>query len=173
MADVHSPEVRSKNMRAIRGRDTRPELVIRKSLHNLGFRYRISPSELPGKPDIYFPKYRAVILVNGCFWHAHGCYMFHLPATRKEFWKDKLSKNIYRDRKVIKSLLDKGLRVLVVWECSVKGKKKIKKELLLDCIANWIRSESILSVADISGVRDVRETEGCFYNSCGKISDCC
>lgn len=99
--------------------------------------------------------------------------MFHLPATRKEFWKDKLSKNIYRDRKVIKSLLDKGLRVLVVWECSVKGKKKIKKELLLDCIANWIRSESILSVADISGVRDVRETEGCFYNSCGKISDCC
>lgn len=173
MADVHSPEVRSKNMRAIRGRDTKPELIIRKGLHHLGFRYRISPPELPGKPDLYFPKYRAVIFVHGCFWHAHRCYMFHLPATRREFWKEKLNKNIQRDKKVTQSLLDKELRVLVVWECAIKGRKKIKKELLLDCIARWVRSGGIHSVADINGVRDVRETEGCIHNCCGKISDEC
>ncbi|WP_418135452.1 very short patch repair endonuclease [Oceanimonas smirnovii] len=152
MADVHSPEVRSKNMRAIRGRDTKPELIIRKGLHHLGFRYRISPPELPGKPDLYFPKFRAVIFVHGCFWHAHRCYMFHLPATRREFWKEKLNKSVQRDQKVIQALLRKGLRVLVVWECSVKGKKKIKRELLIDGIARWLYSENVLSEYDVNGL---------------------
>jgi len=121
MADVHSPEIRRKNMRAIRGVDTKPEIKIRKLLHKNGFRYCISPKELPSKPDIYFPKYKACILVNGCFWHGHYCHMFKWPGTNKEFWGEKISATIQRDLKNITKLHALGIKTLVVWECAQRG----------------------------------------------------
>lgn len=117
MTDVHSPEVRSKNMRAIRNRDTKPELLVRKALHAAGFRYRLGGCGLPGRPDLVFPKYRTVVFVNGCFWHAHDCRFFKIPKTRTEFWLKKIDGNRNRDAKVSLELAEMGWRVLVVWEC--------------------------------------------------------
>lgn len=173
MTDVHSPEVRSKNMRAIRGRDTRPEIFLRKSLHNAGFRYRISPADLPGKPDIYLPRYRTVIFVHGCFWHCHGCYLFKLPLNRRDFWLNKLSGNVERDQCNLKLLLDNGYRVLVVWECALKGKHKLQPDQLLTDIKGWISVGDLISVADTEGFTNVRETERYFCRCCGKIPDGC
>jgi len=90
MTDVHSKAVRSKNMAAIKGRNTKPELSVRKALHNAGFRYRLHVTSLPGKPDLVFPRYKAVIFVQGCFWHQHQCAMFHWPKTRTEWWRQKI-----------------------------------------------------------------------------------
>ena len=91
MPDIVSPEVRSRMMSGIRGRDTKPELVLRRGLHALGFRYRISPKDVPGKPDMVFPRYHAVILAHGCFWHGHDCHLFRWPSSRREFWRAKIS----------------------------------------------------------------------------------
>src|ERR1700710_434307 len=91
--DVHSPEVRSHNMSRIRGRDTKPEMLIRRGLHARGFRFRLHARDLPGRPDLVFPKRSAAVLVHGCFWHGHDCPMFHLPATRPEFWQAKINSN--------------------------------------------------------------------------------
>ncbi len=99
MTDVHSPAVRSKNMQAIRSKNTRPEITVRSLLHAAGFRYRLHVSDLPGKPDLVFPKYRAVIMVNGCFWHGHDCKFCKLPSTRIDFWKQKIEKNRANDER--------------------------------------------------------------------------
>lgn len=118
MTDVHSPEVRSKNMRAIRNRDTKPELLVRKALHAAGFRYRLGGCGLPGRPDLVFPKYRTVVFVNGCFWHQHiGCKLAAMPKTNTEFWHKKLQANVHRDSEVMEKLSSLGWRVLVIWEC--------------------------------------------------------
>lgn len=110
-------------MRGIRGSNTKPELQVRKALHAYGFRYRLNAKELPGRPDIVLPKWKAVIFVHGCFWHAHqGCRYFRIPATRTEFWEQKLSANAARDARQIEQLLAMGWRVLVVWECSLKNR---------------------------------------------------
>ena len=171
MTDVHSPEVRSKNMRAIRGRDTKPEIWLRKSLHKLGFRYRIAPTNLPAKPDIYLRKYNAVVLVHGCFWHAHGCYLFKLPMNRRQFWLEKLSTNIERDKRSLKLLLDKGYRVLIVWECALKGKHKLLSAQLLENIQEWFLTGGQVAAVDTEGFTDVREVERYFCRCCGKIPD--
>ncbi|WP_212786303.1 very short patch repair endonuclease [Ferrigenium kumadai] len=121
MADVHSPAVRSKNMRAIRSKNTKPELLVRKSLHAAGFRYRLHDKRLPGKPDIVLPKYRTVIFVHGCFWHGHDCKFFKLPQTRTKFWQEKIETNQARDREHIAQLIQLGWSVIVVWECEVKA----------------------------------------------------
>lgn len=173
MADVHSPEVRSKNMRAIRGRDTRPEIFLRKSLHKAGFRYRISTADLPGKPDVYLPRYRTVIFVHGCFWHCHGCYLFKLPLNRRDFWLNKLSGNVVRDQRNLKLLLDNGYRVLVVWECSLKGRNKLSSDQLITNIQQWLNVGGSIAVADTEGFTDVRETERYLCRCCGKIPDGC
>ena len=125
-------------MANIRGKNTQPELLIRKGLHARGFRYRLHDARLPGKPDIVFPKYGAVIFVNGCFWHRHDCDLFRWPSTRPEFWKEKIEGNRRRDLQSIADLESLGWRVLTVWECAVKGKNKITPELLLAEIAMWI-----------------------------------
>lgn len=171
MTDVHTPDIRSKNMRAIRGGDTKPEIILRKKLHKAGFRYRISPKNIPGKPDIYLPKYNAVIFINGCFWHAHGCYLFRVPLTRKEFWRAKLSSNAARDMRNIRLLSAIGYRILVVWECALKGRFKPDQEMLHQKVGEWIRSECSLAVADTKGVRWLTGSESDFNDCFGQIID--
>jgi DNA mismatch endonuclease (patch repair protein) len=120
-ADVLTPQQRQLNMSRIRARDTRPEMAVRRGLHALGLRYRLHDRTLPGSPDLVFPRYRTAVFVHGCFWHVHGCAMSKWPATRPEFWQKKLGANAARDRRVLASLQTAGWRVLVIWECSLRG----------------------------------------------------
>lgn len=121
MADVHTPEQRSYNMSRIRGKDTKPEELVRKYLFSQGFRYRKNDARLPGKPDIVLPKYKTVIFVNGCFWHAHeGCKYFVWPKNNADFWKKKIESNVERDEKNYQLLKNLGWNVLIVWECELK-----------------------------------------------------
>ena len=121
MADVHTPEQRSYNMSRIRSKNTKPEELVRKYLFSQGFRYRKNDVRLPGKPDIVLPKYKTVIFVNGCFWHAHeGCKYFVWPKNNEEFWKNKITGNIRRDSYIYMKLEQMGWNVIVVWECQLK-----------------------------------------------------
>jgi len=125
MADVHDKATRSYNMSRIKGRNTKPELLVRKYLHNNGFRYRLYNRNLPGKPDLTLPKYQTVIFVNGCFWHGHkGCRYFVLPETRKIWWQDKIEETIKRDFRTTKKLNDLGWNAIVIWECGLKSDKR-------------------------------------------------
>ena len=124
MTDVHDKVTRSYNMSQIKESNTKPEILVRKFLFSKGFRYRINDKKLPGKPDIVLPKYKTVILVNGCFWHGHeNCKYFTLPKTRTEWWKDKIEKNKENDVKKHAQLTSLGYNVLIVWECKVKNKE--------------------------------------------------
>jgi DNA mismatch endonuclease (patch repair protein) len=142
MTDVHSKAVRSKNMAAIKGRNTKPELSVRKALHNAGFRYRLHVTSLPGKPDLVFPRYKAVIFVQGCFWHQHQCAMFHWPTTRIDWWRQKISANRKHDEAVQDKLRELGWRVMLVWECVLKGKHKVPLQQLTLDISHWLRHGS-------------------------------
>lgn len=114
--------------------NTKPEMIIRRGLHALGWRYRLHAKDLPGRPDLVFPARHAVILVQGCFWHGHDCALFRWPSTREEFWRTKLSGNIARDRRVRDQLLELGWRVLEVWECTLRGKSRLPvDEVLVRC----------------------------------------
>ena len=112
-------------MSGIRGTDTKPELVLRRGLHQLGFRYRLHDRRLPGTPDLVFPRYNAVIFVNGCFWHGHDCHLFRWPKTREKFWKSKITGNMQRDTRNWGLLEAEGWRILVVWECALKEGESI------------------------------------------------
>lgn len=125
-------------MSGIQGKNTNPEISIRKALHARGFRYRLHVKHLPGKPDLVLPKYKAVVFVHGCFWHGHTCRYFTPPQTRPDFWLEKIGKNQIRDRSQEASLLEQGWRVLVVWECAVRSMKREKSLLLIDLIAEWL-----------------------------------
>lgn len=142
MADIVSADVRSRMMSGIKGKDTKPELIVRKSLHRAGFRYRLHDRRLPGKPDMVFPKWQAVIFVHGCFWHGHDCHLFRLPSTRTEFWKDKIDGNIERDRKSCSRLLADEWRVATVWECALKGKTKRNIEEVVSSLSIWLQSDA-------------------------------
>jgi len=125
--DVHSKEQRSYNMSQIKGKNTKPEILVRKYLFSLGFRYRVNYKKLPGKPDIVLPKYKTLIFIDGCFWHGHiGCRYFVIPKTRTEFWTDKISANIETDRTVREKLENMGWLVLTIWECELKKEKREK-----------------------------------------------
>lgn len=137
--DILTPEERSKVMSSIRSKNTRPELRIRKALHALGFRYRLHTAIL-GKPDIYLPKYKVAIFINGCFWHGHDCSLFKQPATRTEFWMAKISNNKKRDQKVLETLQAENIRICVVWECALRGKGIDKFSFLIEKIKKWILS---------------------------------
>ena len=127
MADVHEPEVRSFNMSQIKGKDTKPEMLVRRFLHASGYRYRLHDSKLPGKPDIILPKYGTIIFVHGCFWHAHeGCKYFVVPKTRTEWWLNKLNGNKKRDIENKKKLSAMGWKVLTIFECELKPDKRGK-----------------------------------------------
>jgi DNA mismatch endonuclease (patch repair protein) len=125
MADVHNIATRSYNMSRIKGKNTKPEMLVRKYLHANGLRYRLYNKNLPGKPDLALSKYHTVIFVNGCFWHGHkGCRYFVLPKTRTEWWKDKIEKTIKRDQKRRMELKELGWNPLVIWECELKPEKR-------------------------------------------------
>jgi DNA mismatch endonuclease (patch repair protein) len=141
MTDVVSPETRSRMMSGIRGTNTRPEIIIRKKLHALGFRFRLHSKKLPGKPDIVLPRYRAVIFINGCFWHLHDCHLFKWPATRTDFWQSKLTGNRKNDQLHFEELEKSGWRVLVIWECALKGKTRLPIEDVIAATAEWLRSD--------------------------------
>jgi DNA mismatch endonuclease (patch repair protein) len=120
MADVHSPETRSFNMSRIRGKHTKPELLVRTFLHHQGFRYRLHNKHLPGKPDIVLKKFNSAIFIHGCFWHGHdGCKFFKIPQTRSQWWKEKIYGNKSRDEKNIKELADSRWKVIIIWECEL------------------------------------------------------
>lgn len=142
MTDVHSKEVRSFNMGRIKGKDTKPEMLVRSFLFNKGFRYRLHDKKLPGKPDMVFPKYRTVVFINGCFWHGHkGCKYFKLPQTRTRWWADKIKKNQDRDVVNITALRNSDWRVITIWECLVKNDKKEKTlEKLVKDLSKWQRA---------------------------------
>ncbi len=127
-------------MAGIRGKDTKPELFIRKALHARGFRYRLHDHKLPGKPDLSFPKYRAVILVNGCFWHGHDCHLFKWPSTRQEFWRKKITLNRKKDEETRQALERQGWRVGVIHECALKGKTRLDPNRVIDTTEKWLRS---------------------------------
>lgn len=110
-------------MSGIRGKDTKPEMIVRKALHRAGYRYRLHVKDLPGKPDIVLPKYKTVIFVHGCFWHRHDCEKFKWPKTRPEFWREKIEGNVERDRETVSDLEKLGWKVLLVWECEVTSSK--------------------------------------------------
>ncbi len=119
--DVHSPTQRSFNMSKIRGKDTRPEMVVRRWLWANGYRYRLHRKDLPGRPDIVLPKYHAVIFVHGCFWHRHGCKYSTFPSTRQNFWQTKFEGNVQRDKDNQARLTSQGWRVFVLWECEINS----------------------------------------------------
>ena len=122
MTDTHSKEVRSRNMSHIRSKDTKPEVAVRKYLFSKGFRYRKNVKTLPGCPDIVLPKYKTVIFVNGCFWHKHDCSRFVWPSSNEDYWREKITRNVKRDRENYEQLKNIGWNIYVVWECQLKKK---------------------------------------------------
>ena len=141
MSDIVNSKKRSQMMSGIRNKNTGPEILIRKNLHSRGFRYRLHGNKLPGKPDIILPRYRAVIFVNGCFWHGHECHLFKWPQTRKTFWENKISDNKLRDKKNITALIKEDWRVAVVWECALRGKTRLELLDVISTIEQWIMYE--------------------------------
>lgn len=125
-------------MAGIRGKDTRPEMILRRGLHARGFRFRLHDRRLPGSPDLVFPGRRAAVFVHGCFWHGHACPLFRLPATRQEFWRAKIEGNAARDKAAEAALLADGWRVFTIWECALKGRGRLPAETVLDRAAEWL-----------------------------------
>jgi DNA mismatch endonuclease (patch repair protein) len=123
MSDIYSKSKRSDIMSKISGKETKPEILVRKFLFSKGFRFRKNVKELPGKPDIVLPKYKTIIFVHGCFWHGHSCDRGVLPKTNHEFWHEKIGKNIERDNRNIFELKEKGWNVIIVWQCEIKNKE--------------------------------------------------
>lgn len=124
MADKVTPAQRSAMMAAVKNKDTKPEFVVRKRVFAAGFRYRLHVRKLPGTPDLVFPRYRVAVFVHGCFWHGHDCPKGKLPATNREFWQDKITKNIDRDRRAVKALEDAGWQVVTIWSCRLAERTK-------------------------------------------------
>lgn len=138
MVDVVDAATRSRMMAGIRGRDTKPEIELRRALHALGIRYRLHDKRLPGKPDLVFPRFRAAVFVHGCFWHRHeGCRFTTTPATRPDFWNAKFGANVERDCRNVEALLAYGWRTGIVWECAIKtwGGNAVAKE-----VRDWLRT---------------------------------
>lgn len=127
MADVHTPQQRSYNMSRIKSADTKPEMLVRRFLHGLGYRYKLHDKTLPGKPDIVLPKYNTVIFIHGCFWHGHpNCRYYVAPKTRTGWWLAKINRNRVNDKKHAAALRKAGWKVITVWECQLKAKKAEK-----------------------------------------------
>lgn len=141
MTDIVSPSERSRMMSGIRGKNTLPEMLVRRLLFAAGFRFRLHRRDLPGTPDIVMPGYKVVIFVHGCFWHAHqGCKYAKVPSTRNEFWAAKLQANVDRDQRVVERLASMGWRVLCIWECATREAQVI--QLLGGQIVGWIESDA-------------------------------
>jgi len=141
--DVLTPQQRSHCMSKISGRNTKPELLVRQALFALGLRYRLHRRDLPGTPDLVFPKYRAVILIHGCFWHGHGCRLFVIPETNREFWIKKITGNQRRDTEKHNSLKRLGWRALTIWECALRGAGRQPLESIAREIHSWLTGSSL------------------------------
>ncbi|WP_254440796.1 very short patch repair endonuclease [Ruegeria arenilitoris] len=127
-------------MAAIRGFNTKPEIIIRRGIHARGFRFRLHDRNLPGRPDLVFPKHRSVLFVNGCFWHGHCCHLFKWPTTRKEFWRQKIGANVARDKVSKEALHNAGWRVGIIWECVLKGRHRRPVSDVLDDVSDWLKT---------------------------------
>jgi DNA mismatch endonuclease (patch repair protein) len=136
-------------MAGIRGKNTRPEIILRRGLHSRGFRFQLHRSDLPGKPDLTFPRFRAVLFAQGCFWHGHDCHLFKWPSTRSDFWREKIAANMKRDGSAIEALAKGGWRTGQVWECALKGRTRLGREAVIDQCAKWLTSDD--PALEISG----------------------
>lgn len=140
MTDCFTKKKRSEVMSRIKGKDTKPELLVRSALHRMGYRFRLHVKDLPGKPDIVLPKYKTVIFVHGCFWHQHkGCPAGHLPKTNKKFWKEKFARNVARDSKHRRQLRYRGWHVLTIWECQIQNETNVNTKL--HKLARWFSTD--------------------------------
>lgn len=142
MIDVVDKRTRSRMMAGIKGKNTAPEILVRRLLHRAGFRFRLHVRELPGQPDLVLRRYRAVVFVHGCFWHGHSCHFFKWPSTHGAFWREKIRANRERDERNERALAASGWRVMVIWECALKGSRRLDHETLARCMADWLRSDS-------------------------------
>jgi len=142
VADIVDSKTRSRMMSAIRGKNTQPELTVRKGLHARGFRFRLHDPRLPGRPDIVLPKHKVIVLVHGCFWHGHSCRFFKKPASNRKFWLDKIEGNRRRDARNSRRLKSAGWKVITVWECTFRGKTDKQRQAGLDRLAKRIRQVS-------------------------------
>jgi DNA mismatch endonuclease (patch repair protein) len=140
MADVLSAEQRSYCMSRIRGKDTKPEHMVRRGLFALGFRYRLHRRDLPGCPDLTLPKHRAVIFIHGCLWHGHECHMFKWPSTNADFWRRKITTNRANDSKSMARLKELDWRVLTIWECALRDRGRLNPAMLPARVARWLLS---------------------------------
>lgn len=155
MTDVHNKATRSKNMRAIGTRDTAIEKRLAGLLAQVGFEYRVQDAALAGRPDFVIDSYQCIIFTHGCFWHHHDCYLFKVPATRTEFWLDKIGKNVIRDARDRAVLLAQGWRVLVVWECALRGRLKLDDAALIERLEEWICGGGQSAQIDTQGIQDI------------------
>lgn len=138
MTDVLTPKQRRRCMSAIKGKDTKPEIKVRRIIHAMGFRYRLHRKDLPGKPDLVFPRFKKVVFVNGCFWHLHNCrYGQVVPKTNFEFWRKKREGTVKRDKRALKELRQLGWETLVVWECQTRPKRS---EWLMERLNSFLTS---------------------------------
>jgi DNA mismatch endonuclease (patch repair protein) len=145
--DVLTPNQRRTNMRRIRGKDTAPELLLRRGLHAAGLRFRLHVRDLPGRPDMVFPRHRAAVFVHGCFWHGHNCPLF----TRRDFWSAKIAGNRARDSRNRDSLVEEGWRVLTVWECSLKGSARRPLSEVFTACARFIHGPDRMAEISFRG----------------------
>ena len=137
MVDVVDSKTRSRIMASIRGKNTKPELVLRKALHRRGFRFRLHAKDVPGRPDLALRKFNAVVFVHGCFWHRHeGCRHATVPATRTEYWTSKFERNVARDDEVRSRLIEAGWRVATVWECALRKAEHV--DVATQLLASWL-----------------------------------
>lgn len=172
MTDIFSKNKRSKIMSKISSKNTKPEIILRKALFEKGYRYRINYKKLPGSPDIVLPKYKTVIFVHGCFWHAHpNCKDAHLPKTNIEFWRNKINSNIERDKRTTQQLMSLGWNIIIVWECEIK--KKNMASLISGIISSLSqeRSKSGLTIKiydDVDGKITKVSEETIIYNTIHK-----
>lgn len=140
--DIVDHQTRSRMMSGIRGKDTQPEIAIRRCLFAHGFRYRLHATGLPGRPDMVLAKYRAIVFIHGCFWHGHDCRLFRMPASNRRFWSEKIRRNRARDRKVLHDLTRDGWRTLIIWECAIRGLREPALARVCRRTARWIVSRS-------------------------------
>jgi DNA mismatch endonuclease, patch repair protein len=147
MPDIVDSVTRSRMMSGIRGKNTKPEVLVRRALHARGFRFSTSNMRLPGRPDVVLPRWRVAVFVNGCFWHSHGCRLSKLPASNRLFWKAKLGHNEDRDARAQISLISMGWRVAMVWECSLRGQAALATfDAAMNELAHWIRHQPAVAV---------------------------
>ncbi|MCH7778553.1 MAG: DNA mismatch endonuclease Vsr [Gemmatimonadetes bacterium] len=141
--DRFDKDTRSRIMARIGRKNTKPEILLRTALHKIGLRYRLHDNDLPGSPDIVFPRFNAVIFIHGCYWHSHGCYRSTVPKTRRDFWTAKFAENRNRDARNVGLLINQGWRVLTVWECALVGKNAEPAEDIADAARVWLHGADL------------------------------